>query len=102
MAITTITINATWQAITAAGESGSAWMVENPDDNGKKVQADVYIYHTDGTAPTGDQKLTESKRLFTPKGNTDIMLLSADNASDIFYARCKTAGSEAKINVDVV
>lgn len=101
MAIINYKITDTWQAISAAGESGSCWMVEGKDLDGRKDQADVFIYHST-TPPTGDNKLTESKRLFTPNNNTDVMIIPADNALDIYYARCLTTGSEALINVDLV
>ena len=102
MAITTKSITSVWQAITTAGQSGSAWCVEFLDLAGNADQADVIVYHTTGAAPVNDEKITESKRLFKPIKNDDVMLLSADNASDVFYARCRTSGATAKINVDVV
>ena len=101
MAITPKTITTTWQAITAAGESGSCWIVENLDLSGAGGASDVLIYHST-VAPVNDEKLTESKRLYKPIGNNDTLLIPADSALDIYYARCKTIGSTIKINVDVI
>ena len=97
--ITTKKITDSWQAITSAGESGSVWVVETRD--GLKGKGDVLIYHSDSGMPTGDQKIMQSKRLYRTDSNKP-MLISADNGSDIFYARCMTEGSTVKINVDVV
>ena len=44
---------------------------------------------------------TVGKRLYIPKNNTDIMLISADNSSDRFYARCVKTGATAKVSVDI-
>ena len=85
-----------WTAITAAGESGTCWMDEDGDGGG---EPDVRIIHTTGT-PDSSQT-TFGKRLYIPKNNTDIMLISADNSSDIFYARCVKTGATAKVSVDI-
>lgn len=98
--ITEYTITGTaWTAISTAGQSGSCWI--NEDNEGAVNKADVRIYHTDAGTPAAD-KVDESKRLFTPKGNTDVLILSADSGTDIHYARCKNADDEAVILVDVV
>jgi hypothetical protein len=82
-----------------AGQSGSCWANEDTSQN--KGQADVIVYHGT-TPPTGDEKISDSKRLYKSNGNDDVMIISVDNASDIYYARCKTPGSQASILVDAV
>lgn len=102
MAITTKNLTDSWQAITAAGESGTCWPVEFRDLADAVDQADAIIYHTDAGLPTGDNNIEQSKRLYKPSNNNDVILLTADTVSDIFYARCKTSGAKLDINVDVV
>lgn len=85
-----------WTAITAAGESGTCWVDEDGDGGG---EPDVRIIHTTGTPDASH--VTVGKRLYIPKNNTDIMLISADNSSDRFYARCVKTGTTAKVSVDI-
>ena len=99
--ITNYTITDTWQPITLAGQSGACWIVEFCDLAGRLGQSDVIIYHSAIAAPNGDEKILESKRLHVPNDNNQLLVISADKAEDVFYARCKTVGSQAKINVDV-
>lgn len=97
--ITQYPITATaWTAISAAGESGTAWLDEEND--GAAGQVDVRIYHTNGGVPA-DAKITEAKRIYKPSGNDDVMILGADNATDIFYARCVNDGDTAIVSADV-
>lgn len=96
--ITQYAINSSaWTAITAAGSSGSCWLDEQGD--GAAGDVDVRIWH--GSVP-GDAEITKGKRVFRPTGNVDVMLISADSAADIYYARCATSGSAAILSVDVV
>ena len=88
-----------WTAITAAGESGTCWLDE--EDDGAAGTVDVRVFHSDGGVPSAGD-LTEAKKLYKPSGNDDVMLISADDALDIFYARCVTTGDTAIITVDVV
>ena len=88
-----------WTAITAVGESGTCWLDE--EDDGAAGTVDVRIFHSDGVTPSvGD--LTKAKKVYKPRGNNDVIVISADNGSDIYYARCVTAGDTAIITVDVV
>lgn len=92
-------INATdWTAISAAGESGSCWLDE--DDDGAGGQLDVRIYHA--AAKPAVNLATEGKRCWKSNGNDDVMLISADNASDIYWAICINAGATAIVSADVV
>lgn len=89
--------------ITGAGESGTAWLHE--DDTGAEGQADVRIYHKDpavGGAPSVATVRELGKKLYKPNGNTDVMLLGADSATDIYYAVCKNDTDKATIFVDVI
>lgn len=89
-----------WTAITSAGTSATAWLDE--DNDGAVLQGkpsiDVRIFHTTGT-PT-DADITKGRRLYVPSGNSDAMIISADNSTDIYYARCKNAGDKAIVSVD--
>lgn len=98
MAITKYDITTTWQAISADGESGIAWIPQQSRVGFGKV----LVYHTDGTAPTGTEKMEESYLLDpTPESTPPSeVTLTADNASDQFYAR--TVSGIQDLNVDVV
>ena len=99
MAILQYSLNASsWTAITAAGESGSAWLDEEGDGN--LGHADARIYHS--STPPGDAEVTMGKKIYRPAGNSDIMLLGADDASDIFYGRCVNDDDRATVTVDVI
>lgn len=87
-------------AISTAGQSGSAWLDE--DNDGAAGKTDVRIYHTDTGMPSVDTVRTLGKRLFAPNNNDDVMLLGADNASDVFYAVCHNDDDKAIILSDVV
>ena len=89
---------AAWTPISIAGESGSAWLDEEGD--GASGHVDVRVYHTNGGTPSA-AKITEAKRIYKSSGNDDVMILGADNALDIFYARCVNVGDTAIITVDV-
>lgn len=88
-----------WLAVTAAGKSGSCWLDE--DDDGVGGVVDVRIYHSDAGEPAAD-KTTEGKRIYKPAANNDVCIISADNASDIYYAKCRNANDTAILTVDIV
>ena len=88
-----------WTPITAAGQSGTCWLDEQ--DDGAAGQADVRIWHAT-TPPSGESKLTESKRVYKPRGNDDIMLITSDSIDDIFYARCSRTEDTATLSADVI
>jgi len=91
-------INSTaWTAITTAGDSGTCWLDEQ--DDGAAGDVDVRIWH--GSAPS-DSDVTKGKRVYKPRGNNDMMVIGADDASDIYYARCATPGATATISVDAL
>lgn len=89
-----------WTAITSAGASATAWLDE--DNDGIVLQGkpslDVRIIHSSSSVTGIDP--TVGKRIHVPANNTDIMILSADNDSDVYYARCKNAGDKAIVSVD--
>ena len=94
----TITASA-WTAISTAGQSGSCWLDEDNDGAGGAV--DVRIYHSAAGIPAA-VKVTEGKRLHKPAGNDDIMLITADSESDIYYAKCANADDTAILSADMV
>lgn len=88
--------SAAWLEITSAGKSATCWMREdsNPDNN-----SDVRIYHTTAGAPLASV-IDHGKKLWTQNSSNDVMVLSADNDNDIYYARC--VSGTADIIVDEV
>lgn len=95
-----IGLTTTVKAVTTAGKSGSMWLKEGPDGDAGRVEA--YVYHTDSGAPTASTVLDRGKRIFEPIGNNDMMIFSADNGSDIYYACMKNTGDTAELLVDEV
>lgn len=86
--------------ITNAGKSGAMWLHEfKSSDKGLK---EVYVYHSDLGKPSIETILDNGKRLYTPKGNTDMMLFTPDNDFDAYYAVCRNAGDSVVIIVDEV
>ena len=99
MAITQYSLTASaFTAISAAGESGTCWLDEDNDGAGGSV--DVRIFHA-ASLPI-PAKATEGKRVYKPRGNLDVVSITADDVSDIYYAICKDSGSTAVISVDVI
>lgn len=94
-----ITDSETWTPITTAGQSGSCWLDDDNEESGDR--ADVRIWHKTGDAP-GNAELTKAKRVLRPTNNSDLLILTADSATDIFYARCKNQGDTALLSVDVI
>lgn len=98
--ITKYTItNTAWTAISSAGEQGSCWLSEDGEDFSGTV--DIRVINSATGTPT-DADLTLAKRVYKPNGNTDVLSISADSASDIFYARAKNSGDQAALLVDVI
>lgn len=95
-----ISLTTTVQAITTAGKSGSMWLKEGPEGDAGRVEA--YVYHTDGAAPSAATVLARGKRIFEPIGNNDMMIFTADNGSDVYYACMKNTGDTAELLVDEV
>lgn len=88
-----------WTVLTIAGQDCSIWLDENGDGEGGSV--DVRIFHSDSGEPALS-KATEGKRVWKSRGNTDMLVFSADNASDILYATCIDQGATATLSVDAL
>ena len=86
--------------LTAAGESGSCWL--NEDSKGASGTVDIRVYHTDGSAPSVETIKALGKRVFRPNGNTDVLSIPSDNASDVYYATCNDLGATATLMVDSI
>jgi len=102
MAIVKHVINSTaWTPISTAGQSGSCWLVDSNELTGDR--ADVRIWHG-ATAPDNeDDTITQiSRRVIRPSDNDDMLLITADSETDIYFARCKESGKTANLIVDVV
>jgi hypothetical protein len=87
-----------WTPITTAGQSGSCWLDEQND--GLAGKSDARIFHS--STPPEATDVTKAKRVYKPIGNNDIMIITADSSSDIYYARMANAGDTAVISVDVI
>lgn len=85
-----------WTAITVAGENASCWLDEDSDGAGGKV--DVRLAHSTEGIPNDQPSVC--KRLYKPCGNDDTTTINADNARDIWYARCLNSGDTARVSVD--
>ena len=92
MAVRKETITDEWTAFTDAGESGTCWLQKKPS------RGHVVISHSDsGTGALNDNISYPAVEL-APK----ITGIPADNAGDIYYAKCRETGEEAVIISDVV
>ncbi|RPI63105.1 MAG: hypothetical protein EHM48_02985 [Planctomycetaceae bacterium] len=89
--------DAGWTAISTAGQSGSCWM---DDDNGGTgtFAADVRILHA---AAEPGVATSVGKRVLRTKSNNDVLILDADGAWDIFFARAMP-GKPGLLSVDMV
>jgi hypothetical protein len=97
--ITQYAIGATeWTPISNAGQYGSCWLDE--DGDGSAGTVDVRIVHSDSGVPVVGATL--GKRVWKPSGNSDLLIITADSSSDIFYARAMRLGDAATLSVDVV
>ena len=99
MATTAVTLSTLfWTKITAAGESGTCW---------KKTGHPILVDHTDAESDANlylsntNVTVAKAKRVPLDGDNDDVLVLPADNASDIFYALALEAGSNI-LAVDVV
>lgn len=99
MATTAITLSTTvWTKVSAAGESGTAW---------KKTGNPILIDHTDAesaaTLPLSNTNVTiaKAKRVPLDADNDNVLLITADNVSDIFYALA-IEGDSNILAVDVI
>lgn len=83
-----------WTAITTAGQSVIAWLDEDGDGAGGRVDVRIVAATTTPTdAPT------IAKRLYTPNSNEGTLQLTAETQSTVFYARCRNTGDTAKVSV---
>ena len=93
-----------WKKISGAGENGTAWLKRH--DGSRSV---IMISHTDATlSPTDDIEYADA----LPDLDIDIAYelpmenegisepLSADNASDIYYATIRDVGETCEIITD--
>jgi hypothetical protein len=90
--------NSEWTALTTAGQSGTCWLDE--DNDGASGHVDVRIIHSSSSVSAIEP--TTGKRLYRPAGNNDLMTISADSSTDVFYARCFNSGDTALVSVDAV
>jgi len=87
-----------WTALSTAGQSGSVWLDE--DQDGALGRADVRVIHS--LSSVAAVLPTVGKRVFVPNSNNDVLICTADSATDIYYARCLNVGDQATISVDMV
>lgn len=101
MAIAQYTITSTgWTAISTVGQSGTCWLDDDNELSGDP--ADVRIWHGTSAPSDADPTITDmARRVLRPKNNTDMLLITADGGTDVYYARCKDTGKTAKLSVDV-
>jgi hypothetical protein len=85
-----------WTAISTAGQSGSCWLDE--DGDGSTGSMNVRVTHAASLPATSE--FTKAKRVYKPSGNADVLILTADGTTDIFYAMCKDG--TAIISADMV
>lgn len=88
-----------WVAITSPGQSGTCWLDEDNDGAGGAV--DVRIVHSVSGVPDPGET-TEGKRLYKPSRNDDLMIITADTALDVYYAKCANAEDTAILSADVI
>ena len=87
-------IGSTWTAITTAGQSGTCWLGES-----KTSRGGVVLFHsTTGVPP--DAKLEDGYKM--PNDRNNIVPITADSGTDVFYARCQNPDESATLIVDVV
>jgi len=80
-----------WTALTTAGKSGTFWWKTYSSGN-------LVIDHS----TTGTGGLNTNKGYYPSKHNNVPLALTADNASDIFYAKCIETDDTAEIIMDIV
>lgn len=84
-----------WTPITTAGQSGTCWLDE--DNQGAIGSMDVRVSHGINTIGF---TFSKAKRVYKPKSNEDVLIITADSLTDIFYAKCRNGN--ATIQVDVL
>ena len=82
-----------WTAISTAGQSGTCWIERNIRGNGT-----ILISHYSAGLP----RKSYGFPLNSPADNIDICIISADDQSDVFYARVTNSRNIIDILVDVV
>ena len=87
-------IGSAWGAITTAGQSGTCWIGEDKANRGG-----VVLFHSTTGVPPG-AKLAEGYKMPNDRGN--IVPITADGGTDVFYARCQNVDETATLIVDVV
>jgi hypothetical protein len=76
MATTNYTLSlSTWTAISTAGQSGTCF-----------VQTGELIAVDHSTTGSGACAVTKAVKLYGPNGGSNILAITADGTSDIFYA----------------
>jgi len=92
-----------WKKISAAGQTGSAWIKET--ENGKTPM--VAIAHTNSVqSPTDDIPLASAVNLdrdiayYLPKDFSVSSILEADSPDDVFYATVFGTDETGRIIVD--
>lgn len=95
-----ITLNSvTWSRVTLPGESGVCW---------KKTGDTVIIDHTDqeggDTLPLSNINVTvdTSKRVPLDTDSNEMLIVSADNPNDVYYALIINSDQPGKITIDTV
>lgn len=88
--------NDEWTQITNAGEGGSCWVALNTLKGGGKC----VIFHKNETP--NDDDLIYAYPVYEPRGQNKRELITADDTSDIFYARMTKAGGSCTLVVDVL
>lgn len=83
---------AEWVVISAPGESGTCWLRELP-------VGQIAITHSSSGVPAGGA-IDDS--YFMEKDYNNILDLSSDDSSDIFYARCTGADDTATLVMDMI
>jgi hypothetical protein len=98
--------NGEWKKISDAGENGMAWLKDTGDGTAKIMIAHTVTEQT----PTDDIPVGSAVDLAVDVGYTlpqtgnpaDSVPLSADSASDIYYATLIDIGEDAEIIVDFI
>jgi len=108
MALNQYTItNGQWKKISLAGQNGKAWMKSVGNDGSSKV---VIAHTPTAQTPTDDIPVGAAADLnieigyvLPQSGNPkESEILSADNASDIYYATLRDVGETCIITTDFV
>lgn len=88
--------NGEWTPISTAGQSGTAWIEQVFGSTDGRCR----IWH--GVSLPDSSRLTHGFKMLYSDDNRDAVQLTADSASDVFYARSDSSTSAFVINVDMV